>query len=160
LQPMNPDAYLQRGRAWGQMKQPQEAIADYSAVLTLAAPDHQSRAEALLRRANNYARLADQPRRLADLLELAKIEARLISLPTETASSCNDAAWGLCLAAEKDRQPAVAVSLARKAVELEPDNGSYRNTLGVALYRDGRNREAVAVLENNPDNVDFAGWDL
>jgi serine/threonine protein kinase/WD40 repeat protein len=160
LQPMNLDAYLQRGRAWERLKQVQEAIADSSAFLALAAPDHQSRAEALLRRSNSYARLPDQVRRLADLLELAKMEARLISLPKETALSCNDAAWGLCVAAETDRQPAVAVILARKAVELEPDNGLYRNTLGVALYRGGHYREAVATLEANDQNADFAGWDL
>jgi eukaryotic-like serine/threonine-protein kinase len=169
LQPMNLDAYLQRGRAWGRLKQAQEAIADYSAFLALAAPDHQSRAEVLLRRANNFARLPDQARRLADLLELAGMDARLIPLPKETASSCNDAAWALCVAAEKDRQPAVAVILARKAVELEPDpedsngrklRGPYHNTLGVALFRDGRYRDAIAVLEANSDNADFAAWDL
>jgi tetratricopeptide (TPR) repeat protein len=97
---------------------------------------------------------------LADLLELAKLEARLIALLEETTLRCNDVAWGLCVAAAKDRQPAVAVTLARKAVELEPDNGGYRNTLGVALYRDGDYREAVATLEANPHNADFAAWDL
>jgi serine/threonine protein kinase/WD40 repeat protein len=160
LQSINPEAFLQRGRAWGLLKHHEQAVADLSACLLLTPANHERRAEALLRRANSYARLPDQTRMLADLLELAKMETRLISLPKETALSCNDAAWGLCVAVEKDRQPAVAVSLARKAVELEPDNGLYRNTLGVALYRGGHYREAVATLEANDQNADFAGWDL
>jgi hypothetical protein len=46
---------------------------------------------------------------LADLLELAKMEARLISLQEETALSCNDAAWGLLL-----RQPDACVELSQR----------------------------------------------
>ena len=42
-----------------------------------------------------------------------------------------------------------ALPLAQKAVRLEPRNAVYRNTLGVAYYRAGRYREAVAMLTPN-----------
>jgi uncharacterized protein HemY len=41
------------------------------------------------------------------------------------------------------------LELAKKAVEIEPDEPMYRNTLGVALYRNGRWTEAVAALEQS-----------
>ena len=47
----------------------------------------------------------------------------------------------------------------RKAVEAEPDNGAYRDSLGWALYRLGRYEEAIAELvkaaEKQPDGVIF-----
>ena len=42
-----------------------------------------------------------------------------------------------------------AVKLAGRAVELNPDRDAYLNTLGVALYRAGRWREAVTVLNKS-----------
>jgi serine/threonine protein kinase/tetratricopeptide (TPR) repeat protein len=42
-----------------------------------------------------------------------------------------------------------AVSLAREAVELKPQEGRYYNTLGVALYRAERWKDAIAALEKS-----------
>src|SRR5262249_54638712 len=40
-----------------------------------------------------------------------------------------------------------AVALAKQAVELEPERGRFRNTLGVACYRAGDWKAAIAALE-------------
>ncbi|NLE37107.1 MAG: tetratricopeptide repeat protein [Pirellulaceae bacterium] len=40
-----------------------------------------------------------------------------------------------------------ALSMTRRAVEAEPDNAAYHDSLGWALYRSGRPREAVVVLQ-------------
>jgi tetratricopeptide (TPR) repeat protein len=45
------------------------------------------------------------------------------------------------------RDAALAVRLAKKATEARSPNGSYHNTLGVALYRSGDDRAAIAELE-------------
>jgi serine/threonine protein kinase/Flp pilus assembly protein TadD len=47
------------------------------------------------------------------------------------------------------RDPARAVELARKAVELAPDDGSTWNTLGAALCRAGSWNAAIAALEKS-----------
>ena len=46
-------------------------------------------------------------------------------------------------------RPKVAVELAQKAVTALPDAGHIWNTLGVALYRDGRSNDAIAALERS-----------
>src|SRR5205823_13405667 len=60
------------------------------------------------------------------------------------------------------RDPKRAVALARRAVKLRPDTELYLNTLGVALYRDGQDAEAVTVLEKSLAGSDGEsdGWDL
>jgi hypothetical protein len=62
LQPINPEAYLQRGRAWSRLQQHQRAIADCGAFLLLARPDRLARAEVLFRRAMLSRYLQDHPR--------------------------------------------------------------------------------------------------
>ena len=42
-----------------------------------------------------------------------------------------------------------AVSLAKEAVELKPQEGNYRNTLGAAQYRAGDSKAAIAALEES-----------
>jgi serine/threonine protein kinase/WD40 repeat protein len=62
---------------------------------------------------------------------------------------CNNLAWTLATGPAADRDPARALTLARRAVELAPDEANYLNTLGVALYRAARLEEAVTVLERS-----------
>jgi tetratricopeptide (TPR) repeat protein len=64
--------------------------------------------------------------------------------------ACNNLAWLLATRPESaQREPRRAVELARKALELAPKDGDYWNTLGVALYRAGEYKEAVAALEKS-----------
>jgi hypothetical protein len=65
------------------------------------------------------------------------------------ATHCNNLAWGLANAPAPTRDPARALALARRAVELAPGEPMDLNTLGVALHRAGRDAEAVPVLEQS-----------
>jgi WD40 repeat protein/serine/threonine protein kinase len=56
-------------------------------------------------------------------------------------------AWVLVAGEKKFRDPARALPLARRAVELAPDEPVCRNTLGVVYYRLGRWDEAVEALQ-------------
>jgi tetratricopeptide (TPR) repeat protein len=64
------------------------------------------------------------------------------------ASDVNELAWFLAACPDPHfRNPGRAVSLAKRAVDLAPDNGIILNTLGVAQYRAGQWREAITSLE-------------
>jgi tetratricopeptide (TPR) repeat protein len=69
---------------------------------------------------------------------------------TQFASVHNELAWLLATCADvKFRDPGRAVRLARKAVELVPENGGFRNTLGAAYYRMGNWTEARSALSKS-----------
>jgi tetratricopeptide (TPR) repeat protein len=61
----------------------------------------------------------------------------------------NDLAWTYLSAPAALRDVEAALPLAEQAVRLAPKDWNYRNTLGVANYRAGRYREAVALLRDN-----------
>jgi Tfp pilus assembly protein PilF len=65
------------------------------------------------------------------------------------ADAHNTLAWLLVTGPKELRDPAAALPLARRAVELAPDFPAYLNTLGVALYRNGQFKEALGVLEKS-----------
>jgi hypothetical protein len=62
----------------------------------------------------------------------------------------NDGAWYVVVRplppGEEDYAYHMAYVLAREACRLEPNNGSYVNTLGVAEYRLGRHKQALQTL--------------
>ena len=62
----------------------------------------------------------------------------------------NDLAWFLATIPEPRLRDAVrAVRLAKKAVAARPEYAIYRNTLGVAYYRNGDDKAAIAELETS-----------
>jgi serine/threonine-protein kinase len=62
----------------------------------------------------------------------------------------NELAWALATdPAPTRRDPGRAVSVAKEAVEMNPQEGNYHNTLGVALYRAERWEDAIAALEKS-----------
>ena len=70
----------------------------------------------------------------------------------ESASECNDAGWALVRdpgRPEADYQR--GLRLAKAACRLEPENGAFLNTLGVAQYRCGLMAEALATLTRSND---------
>jgi WD40 repeat protein len=75
--------------------------------------------------------------------------------------ACNDLAWTYLNAPEALRGWKAALPLAQKAVQLDP-SPMFRNTLGLAYYRNSRYREAVEALQANlKDQVDWAlAYDL
>jgi len=75
---------------------------------------------------------------------------------TALASNPNDPsflgnlAWILVAPADPaQRHPAEALSLARRAVQAEPDNADFRNTLGLVEYRNDHWDEAISALNRS-----------
>ena len=74
----------------------------------------------------------------------------LLRINPDDAKVHNNVAWVLASAPVPEvRDPARAVSLAKKAVELAPTEGTFRNTLGVAHYRAGDWNAALPALEKS-----------
>jgi WD40 repeat protein len=68
----------------------------------------------------------------------------------ETALKLNDEAWQLVTGPREQRDPSkLALKLIQEALQLDPDNPTYLNTLGVVQYRNGLYREAVVTLEKS-----------
>jgi serine/threonine protein kinase/tetratricopeptide (TPR) repeat protein len=75
---------------------------------------------------------------------------KAIEMKPDIAEAHNCLAWWLANHPNpKDRDPDGGVHWAKKAVELAPKEGSYWNTLGVAHYRAGAWKEAIAALEKS-----------
>jgi tetratricopeptide (TPR) repeat protein len=83
--------------------------------------------------------------------EAAEPYRKALELDPEDPAVNNELAWFLATNPEpRLRDPARAVRLAQKAVKAVTDrerSGDYRNTLGVAHYRNGDDKAAVAELE-------------
>jgi WD40 repeat protein/tetratricopeptide (TPR) repeat protein/tRNA A-37 threonylcarbamoyl transferase component Bud32 len=77
-------------------------------------------------------------------------------------SALNDQAWQLVAGPKPGRDPARALPLARRAVQLDPGHGPYLNTLGLVLYRNGQFKEAIDTLEKSltVSAGENAGFDL
>jgi tetratricopeptide (TPR) repeat protein len=103
---------------------------------------------------------------LGDLLQEKKMEARAIAayetalrLKPENPDIHNNLAWLLVTAQDSSlRDPARAVTLARRAVELK-EAGYILDTLAVALWAAGSREEALAAerraLAVDPDNGEY-----
>jgi serine/threonine protein kinase len=70
----------------------------------------------------------------------------------ETLQSMNELAWMLATSPDpKLRDPRRALELAKKAVDLAPEKGDFRNTLGAAYYRAGDWECAVRELAKSTE---------
>jgi tetratricopeptide (TPR) repeat protein len=144
------EAYQLRGRAYGRLKEPKKAAADYSMALALMPADHESRGETLLRRSNIYRNLGDTGSAAADLEQIADFDFPIPDdLRSAGAIQCNELAWRYLTGPEKQRDPKKALPLAQKAVKLDADQWMYLNTLGVAFYRLELYLQAVETLEQS-----------
>jgi serine/threonine protein kinase/WD40 repeat protein len=89
------------------------------------------------------------PKELQVQVDLGDLAAQV---DRQTALRHNNLAWRLATDRDpKIRDPERAVALAKKAVELAPDVGTYWNTLGAAHYRAGNWKDAVAALDKSMD---------
>jgi serine/threonine protein kinase/Flp pilus assembly protein TadD len=128
------------------------AIAELRETIRLRsfAPDHIFLGDMLARKG-----LRDEA--IASYREAIECCRRAVSLNPISPGSLNDLAWLLVTCPHVPlRDPAEGVKLARRAVELEPDDASHWNTLGVAYYRAGKWDEAVAALTKS---VELNGGD-
>jgi len=94
----------------------------------------------------------------ADLLRQARTTSgisardllqRAAELDPASGLAHNQLAWLLATGSQELRDPEKSVQHARRAAELEPDNGSFINTLGVALCRNEQYGEAISTLERS-----------
>jgi tetratricopeptide (TPR) repeat protein len=70
--------------------------------------------------------------------------------PTQGAFALNEIAWELANSDDSARRdPATAIELSEKVVDVIPEEGSFWNTLGVARYRAGRWEKAIAALDKS-----------
>ena len=85
----------------------------------------------------------------AGQVELARVICREgLELKPDDWSVINKTAWNLATSQDQShRDPALAVLLAARAVELVPSDPGILNTLGVACYRAGDDRRAILSLE-------------
>ncbi len=93
-------------------------------------------------RADNYAALGDKARAEADrrkAIEVAPEDTRLL----------NNMAWRLLTGPIAERDAVAGLRMARRAVELVPNEAALLNTLGIAQYRNDLWKEAVATLNKS-----------
>jgi tetratricopeptide (TPR) repeat protein len=80
--------------------------------------------------------------------EAVALHREAIRRTPSDAEAHHDLAWLLATAVDpKWREPAQALELAMKAVQLAPENASYAVALGVAQYRAGHWEAAIEALE-------------
>jgi serine/threonine protein kinase/WD40 repeat protein len=163
LTPLNPQAYLDRGRAFSNLGRgwAHLAVVDYSTYLTLVPPEDRRRPEVLLSRADALTKCGRHAAAAADLRELLALPAESIDRPDTLARIANNVAWQGVLGAVPEIPPEGLLSLARKAVELEPFSVLYQNTLGGALFAADRYQDAIDRLERNlKANSECPAYDL
>ncbi|QEH35647.1 Serine/threonine-protein kinase PrkC [Aquisphaera giovannonii] len=84
--------------------------------------------------------------------------SRALELTARNANKYHDVAWLLATYPDPNlRDPARAVELARKAVDLSPNEGTNWNTLGIAYYRAGDWRAAIDALTNSMERGSCRG---
>jgi WD40 repeat protein len=87
---------------------------------------------------------------LAPLLQVEVTDGlKELAQKRKAAQERNLEAWHLLTGAPEKRDPARALKLSEQAVRDAPDEPVYLNTLGVALYRNGKYKQALATLEKS-----------
>jgi tetratricopeptide (TPR) repeat protein len=115
-----------------------EAAADLTDLLTAYPQD----ADLHQRRADCYEALGQAEKAAAD-------REKALKLAANDPVALNKQAWRLVTSPEGQRDPARALVLIQKALERQPDNAHFLNTLGVAQYRSGQYAAAVFSLEKS-----------
>jgi tetratricopeptide (TPR) repeat protein len=100
--------------------------------------------------ATNYLALVSLLWDLGRQTDAAEPYRKALALDPEDAEVNNNVAWFLATNPEPClRDAALAVRRAQKAVTAWPQSGNCRNTLGVAHYRNGDDKAALAELETS-----------
>jgi serine/threonine protein kinase/WD40 repeat protein/tetratricopeptide (TPR) repeat protein len=145
VHPDDPDALHHRGHAQLDLGRYDQALADFSAALGLRPSDAHLRVYrgVCLFDLKRYGPAMDQ-------LESAfQTHPDSIRAVLNIDQALNDAAWLLATGPEPGRDPAIAARMATLSVALAPDQHTFLNTLGVALYRAGKFAQAIATLEKS-----------
>jgi tetratricopeptide (TPR) repeat protein len=119
-------------------ERPEESAADLNALITVSPQDP----VLYERRADCYDALRHTDKAAADRDQALKLG---LNNPTRL----NARAWRLVTGPEGEREPAGALGLIQKAVDREPENYLFLNTLGIAQYRCEQYATAVVTLEKS-----------
>jgi tetratricopeptide (TPR) repeat protein len=110
--------------------------------------------------AREHLRRGDGHSRARHWREAVAEYAKALEEEPDYAMAANNYAWLLATCLQKEfRDAPQAVALAQRAVRLEPHNGSYWNTLGVAHYRAGGWQRARSALEKSMQQQGGNSWD-
>lgn len=131
--PLEPRELFERGRFHETAGAHEKAAADYEAA-----------AAAGLGQSALYIRLGNTFRHLGRREDAERAYRRAMAADPHNAQAYNNLAY---LYAESETRHEEAVQLARQALVLEPANPLVLDTLGFALYRQGKTRDAADVLE-------------
>jgi WD40 repeat protein len=162
LQPVSPEAYLERGLAESRLDRHADAARDWETFLLLSPTTDSRRTEVQLRLASEYhERLKDDGKATAVVAEVLDAPLHVVPWPQRLARLCNDLAWQAAHGMPPNTSGQVLLRLARKAIELETYNFLYQNTFGVVSYRVGRYEEAIRCLEANlPNSGRYVAFDF
>jgi tetratricopeptide (TPR) repeat protein len=148
LEPNNASYWSNRGTAYSKLGQYDKAVADFSHAIQLAP----NSVHAWNGRGMAYYSLHQYDKALADFQRVMTIA------PPWHAGAHNSLAWLLATCPDaRLRDPKRAVELARRAVQLAPNDGHNWGTLGTAHYRAGAWKEAVVALDKSLELK--PGWD-
>jgi tetratricopeptide (TPR) repeat protein len=139
LHPESYEAWAERANVHLQLKQWEKAIADYSRALELN-PAYQPGWFALASSLHSFGKAQEAEGAYRKLLELNPRHPVALNNLSWLLATCGDA---------KLRKPKDAVELAKKAVELDPKNGMWWNTLGAAQYRATDWKAAIEALNKS-----------
>jgi tetratricopeptide (TPR) repeat protein len=137
-QPANGPLLFRRAQALRRFKRYEEALADYNEVIQQFPRD----AVAYNARAVCYEALGQPDKAAAD-------REQALELEPDNPSVLNNQAWRLLTGPVEHRDAARALFLIEKALQKDPESALYVNTFGVAQYRNGRYKEALATLEKS-----------
>jgi WD40 repeat protein/tetratricopeptide (TPR) repeat protein len=139
LAPGNPEASHYRGHCHENLGEYPEAVADFTAALRRVPGDPHLHA----RRGLNQLRLGQFDEAIADLRTV--LASRPATADEIVASRA--LAWVLATGPESVRDPAQALPLAERAIELARESFDPVNTLGVVYYRLGQYEKAREALK-------------
>jgi serine/threonine protein kinase/Flp pilus assembly protein TadD len=139
LDPRRAVSWRDRSLVYVHLGQYDKALADSSKAVEL----DPRRAVSWHDRSLVYVHLGQSGKAIADYTKASELDPKNANLH-------NDVAWALATDPNPNgRDPGRAVSCAKKAVELAPNDGNLWNTLGVAHYRAGDWKAALAALEKS-----------
>jgi tetratricopeptide (TPR) repeat protein len=139
--PYHPLPYHVRGNIYSTLGQFNKAIEDYAEALRWQPPSPKQQAAIYVNRANCYMRLDKEAEEARDLQKSVEL------YPNPTA--CNNLAQIYANGPARLRDPAKALVIAGKGLQVKSNDVYCRNSIGVAHYRLGHYDQAVVALERS-----------
>ncbi len=143
--PNDAEAYLRRGWAHCQNRRHDEGIDDFTVAIRLS-PGY---ASAWFYRGQAHKIMGRYEPAIADLEAALVHDPQSVQFREKLALCCNARAWTLVTGPKSTHDPQRALRLARGAVELNPGDWSYLNTLGVVEFRAGQYPDSIATMERS-----------